>query len=187
MTTVFTNPATGAADAAAAYIRAVLDTLGTRDPLAVLGGTPAGLRSAVSEVHAEALRVPEARGRWSVGEVFAHLADSELVWAFRLRMILGQDRPTLGGYDQDAWARRMQYAKLPPAESLDRFDRARTWNLQLLRRLPDEDLDRVGVHAERGEESVRHMVRLYAGHDLVHAAQVERILATVAQATPADG
>jgi hypothetical protein len=38
------------------------------------------------------------------------------------------------------------------------------------------DFDRVGVHAERGEESVRHLMWLYAGHDLVHLAQARRIL-----------
>jgi len=38
----------------------------------------------------------------------------------------------------------------------------------------------VGVHGERGEESVERMVPLYAGHDLVHLRQIRRILSAVA-------
>lgn len=174
--TIFTNPADAAPETAHAYIEAVLGKLGKRDPREVLAGTPGELGRLVREVPPAVLRRPEAPGRWSVGEVLAHLADSELVWAFRLRMVLGQKRPPLAGYDQDAWAGRLSYAEVDPSASLERFDFARSWNLALLDRLPDEALDRVGVHAERGEESVRHMIRLYAGHDLVHVAQIQRIL-----------
>ena len=172
----FTNAADGAAEEAAAYVDAVLGLLGDRDPLAVLRATAGELRAAVGGVPDAVLRRPEAAGRWSVGEVLAHLADSELVWAVRLRMVLGQERPALAGYDQDAWARRMRYADVDPRRSLERFAGVREWNLSLAGRLPDTELDRVGLHGERGEESVRHMIRLYAGHDLVHLAQVRRIL-----------
>lgn len=48
-------------------------------------------------------------------------------------------------------------------------------NLRLLTRASDGDLTRVGVHAERGDESVAHLIRLYAGHDLLHLKQIERI------------
>jgi len=174
--TRFTNPADAAPEAAAAYIEAVLGKLGQRDPREVLAGTVDELRRLVEEVPPAVLLSPEAPGRWSVGEVLAHLVDSELVWAFRLRMVLGQERPSLAGYDQDAWAERLSYAEIDPSTSLSRFEIARSWNLALLDRLPDGAFDRVGVHAERGEESVRHMIRLYAGHDLVHLAQIRRIL-----------
>jgi hypothetical protein len=39
------------------------------------------------------------------------------------------------------------------------------------------------LHAERGKETIEHLVRLYAGHDLNHLAQVERLVAV--GATPA--
>ena len=174
--TIFTNPADAAGDAAEAYVEATLDMLGARDPLQVLAETPDALAEVVRGVPEDRLRAPEAPGRWSVGEVLAHLADSELVWAVRARFVLGQPRPTLTGYDQDAWAERLDYREASPAESLGRFRSLRGWNLELLEGLSDAELDRVGVHVERGEESLRHMVRLYAGHDLVHRAQIRRIL-----------
>ena len=174
--TIFTNPADAAPESAAAYIEAVLGKLGDRHPREVLAGTSDELKRLVREVPPAVLKKPESPGRWSVAEVLAHLADSELVWAFRLRMVLGQERPSLTGYDQDAWAERLSYADVDPSTSLSRFDVARSWNLTLLDAQPDHALDRVGFHAERGEESVRHMIRLYAGHDLIHVAQIRRIL-----------
>src|SRR5206468_5663668 len=48
--------------------------------------------------------------------------------------------------------------------------------VRLLKGLNDEELDRYGVHSERGNESVRRLVRLYSGHDRNHVGQIERLL-----------
>ncbi|MGD8495101.1 MAG: DinB family protein [Gemmatimonadales bacterium] len=173
---VFTNPADGAPSAAATYVEAVLGMLGDREARPVLAAAPGEFREVVAGVDDGRLLRPESPGRWSVGQVLAHMVDSDLVWAWRLRLILAHDRPTLGGYDQDVWARRLRYEDVDPRASLERFAQVRSINLDLLDRLPDTDFDRVGVHAERGEENVRHLMRLYAGHDLVHLAQARRIL-----------
>lgn len=163
-----------------AYIDALLNLLGDADPLGVLREAPLWLRSRIVGLEASRLLAPEAPGKWSVGGVIAHLADSEVVWGFRLRMILAEERPRLAGYDQDLWAEAFDYAHPKLEPSLDLFAGLRQSHLELLARLPASDWERVAVHAERGEESVRHMVRLYAGHDLVHQRQIERILASQA-------
>lgn len=80
---------------------------------------------------------------------------------------------------QDAWADRLGYADADPAESLAEFTVLRRGNLRVLGRASESDLDRVGLHAERGEETVWHMTRLYAGHDLLHLRQIERIRGAV--------
>ena len=61
------------------------------------------------------------------------------------------------------------------ADLADDFAMARAVNLGLLERLPAEAWDRVGLHAERGEESIRSIVATYAGHDRIHLAQIETI------------
>jgi hypothetical protein len=176
---VFTNPATGAAAQAAAYTAAVLDLLGDRDPASVLRETPTAVRRAIDGVPPAALRTPERDGKWSIAQVLRHLADSDVVWGWRLRLILSQDRPTLTGYDQDAWALRLRYEDADPAESLQVFEVLRRDNLRLMAQATADDLRRVGVHAERGEESLEHLRRLYAGHDLLHLRQIDRIRAAV--------
>jgi hypothetical protein len=177
---VFTNPASGAAGQAAAYTNAILELLGSQDPAAVLRATPAALQRAIDGLDAHAMRRPEKPGKWSIAHVLRHLADSEVVWGWRLRLILAQDRPPLTGYDQDAWADRLHYDEADPADSLQVFNTLRRDNLRLVERASPEDLTRVGVHAERGEESIEHLRRLYAGHDLLHLRQVERIRQAVA-------
>jgi uncharacterized damage-inducible protein DinB len=177
---VFTNPASRSAEQAAAYSAAVLDLLGDRDPIHVLERTPAALAAAITGLSDAQLREPEAPGKWSHTHVLRHLADSELVWGYRLRMVLAHDRPRLTGYDQDLWAERLRYGDDDARPAIDDFAALRRANLRLLGRLSPADLERVGVHAERGEESVEHMIRLYAGHDLLHLRQLERIRARVA-------
>ncbi|HUE96207.1 MAG TPA: DinB family protein [Longimicrobiaceae bacterium] len=172
---VFTNPASGAPGQAEEYTRAILDLLGSRDPLDVLERTADALGEATADLTDAQLGRPEAPGKWSVRQVIRHLADSEIVWAYRLRMVLAQDRPTLTGYDQDAWAARLRYGESDVAESLSEFATLRRGNLRVLRSASTAELQRVGLHAERGEESLEHMLRLYAGHDLLHLRQVERI------------
>jgi hypothetical protein len=113
-------------------------------------------------------------------DVVQHLADSELVIGFRQRLVLAQDRPPLTGYDQDLWSSRLRYDEVDVREALDQFRALRRANLRLWERLSPEDLARVGVHSERGEETLGHLRRLFAGHDLLHLRQLERIRAVVA-------
>jgi hypothetical protein len=172
---VFTNRQSRSPDQAREYTAAVLGLLGDRDPRAVLGATPDLLRRVVEGLSAEQVQTPEQPGKWSIGQVVRHLADSEIVWGWRLRLVLAQDRPTITGYDQDAWAERMHYDAAPVGEALAEFSALRRTHLRLVSGLSDADLTRVGVHAERGEESVAHMINMYAGHDLLHLRQIERI------------
>ncbi len=176
---IFTNAAASTAEETDAYIAAILDLLGDRDPLEVLAETPAALRRLVASVPAAALLVPEARGKWSIRHVLRHLADSEIVWGWRLRVVLAQNRPSLTGWDQDAWADRLHYEEADAAEALEEFETLRRGHLRLLGAMAPEDLERIGLHAERGEESVGRMLHLYAGHDLVHLRQGDRIRAAV--------
>lgn len=176
---VLTNPADGAREGAEAYVHAVLELLGDHDPMDVLRETPSVVRALAEGVSDDRLRTPEGPGAWSVAQVMQHLADSELVWGYRMRRILAEDRPTISGFDQDRWAEGLGYADADVRTALDVFSALRQANLALLDAAPDEALDRVGVHAERGEESLRHMIRLYAGHDLAHRNQLVRILRRV--------
>jgi hypothetical protein len=175
MPSVFANPIRYAPEAADAYVRAILDVLGDRDPLDTMPRTPALLRDAVEGVPDEALHRPEAPGKWSVVAVVQHLADSELVYGYRLRMTVAHDRPPIQGYDQDLWAANLRYDDARIEDALADFEAMRTMNLRFLRALPEEAWERVGLHAERGEESVRKLTRMMGGHDLVHLRQIERI------------
>lgn len=178
---VFTNPASRSAEQAAAYKAAVLELLGVRNPIEVLQNTVPALEEVRHRLSTEQITQPEAPGKWSIRQVLQHLADSELVWGYRLRMVLALDRPQLTGYDQDLWSERLGYDEADADQALQVFGVLRQTNLRLLARASGEDLKRVGMHAERGAESVEQMIRMYAGHDLLHLEQLARIRRTVAQ------
>jgi hypothetical protein len=179
----FSNPAGAAAAASASvYTRALLDLLGKRDPVDVLSEFMPWIAGRISTVHPRILRLPEAPGKWSVIEVLQHLADSDLVFGFRLRMILSEDKPPIQAYDQDAWARTLKYRDVQLELAMDQLRSLRAANIHVLRQLSPAELERVGLHSERGPESAGFLLRLMAGHDLVHRRQVDRILAAVSSA-----
>jgi hypothetical protein len=172
----FANPAGSAAAAAAGYVRALLDLLGSQDPLAVLGEQLPWLERRTAVLDEAELRQPERPGKWSVIEVIQHLADAELVTSFRTRMVLIEDEPELQGYDQDRWATGLRYVEVPLDLALTQLRGLRAANLRLWRTLTPEQRQRTGLHSERGPESVDLIIRMMAGHDLVHRRQIDRIL-----------
>lgn len=177
----FSNPAAGAADAGAAYTRALLGMLGDREPLAVLEELVPFVEARLTggagpAPGTERLARPEAPGKWSALDLLRHLVDTEFIHLYRTRTVLEQQHPPIRGYDQDAWVRLFAPSVPSAAEGLELLRVVRTANLRLWRTLTPAELARTGVHAERGEESVAHMLRLLAGHDLVHRRQLDRIL-----------
>jgi hypothetical protein len=177
---VFSNRSIDPPQERAQYSKAVLELVGGRDPIGILRETPAAAAKAIEGLSPAQLRRPEAAGKWSIAAVLQHLADSDIVWAWRMRLILAQDRPPLTGYDQDLWAERLHYADADAGEALETLRVLRRGNLALIARATPDDLKRVGVHAERGEESAGYLCGLYAGHDLLHLRQIERIRRAVA-------
>jgi hypothetical protein len=55
------------------------------------------------------------------------------------------------------------------------LEAVRSINLRLLRAQKPEAWQRVGIHSERGEESLALTARMHAGHDIVHTRQLLRI------------
>jgi hypothetical protein len=116
-----------------------------------------------------------APGKWSIRQIVAHLADSEMVAAHRFRQVIAEDNPTLVPYDQDAWAQNLDYARRKPKQSLESFRRMRTENYELLKDLPETAYQRTANHLERGVMTLRHMIELYAQHAESHARQLQEI------------
>ena len=176
---VFTNRQSRSPEQARQYTNAILGVLGDRDPWEVLSATAGALRRAVEGLSDGQLSMPEAEGKWSVRQVDRHLADTEIVWGWRFRLVFAQDSPAITGFDQDAWADRLHYDLAPLDDALNEFSVLRRTHLRLLTSASQADPARFGVHAERGEETVAHMMKMNAGHDLLHLRQIDRIRSVV--------
>jgi DinB superfamily len=126
---------------------------------------------ALLKITPEELDARPAPNKWSAREIVHHLADSEMIAASRLRYLLGQDRPTLHGYDQDEFARRLYYDR-PHAVSLELFRLVRESTLEILDRLTPAEWIREGTHTEVGPYSVESWLKTYAAHAHKHATQI---------------
>jgi hypothetical protein len=159
------------------YIDRIVSNVGDGDPWEIQTTTPGRLRQLVAgRSEAELTRQP-GPDRWSVRAIVAHLADCEVVIGWRLRSILAVNGAPLQAFDQDRWAEAFKYEEIPLADSLDLFEASRRGNLRLLRAADPVQLEHFGVHAERGRETITHLLRLNAGHDLNHLRQIEQLLA----------
>jgi uncharacterized damage-inducible protein DinB len=158
------------------YTARMLGFAGTRDPLATMAATPRKLERLLENRTAAEMRRRPASGKWSVRQIVAHLADTEVVFAYRTRMILSRSGTEIQAFDQDVWASEGQYQDVDVKAALAAFASLRKLNLAFVRRLNPEKLSRFGIHQERGKESIDHLTRMYAGHDLNHLGQIAAIL-----------
>jgi hypothetical protein len=147
--------------------------LGGRDPWEVIAATP----SKLAELAALPARVP-APGKWDVRQILCHLADTEMVFAFRLRQAAAEEHHTIQPFDQDKWA--LAYDAYHLQGALELFGVVRTWNVKFIGAQSPEIFDRPVTHPERGTMTFRTIVETMAGHDLNHVAQIERLLAPTA-------
>lgn len=123
-----------------------------------------------------------APGKWSIRQIIAHLADAEMVMAHRFRQVIAEKNPTIVAFDQDAWAKNLDYARRKPKQSLETFRRMRAENHELLKDLPESAFARTGNHTERGSITLLQIVEGAAQHAESHARQMQEIRETYKQA-----
>ncbi|MGD0267774.1 MAG: DinB family protein [Candidatus Sulfotelmatobacter sp.] len=160
------------------YTQRIIGTVEGKESLAVQATTPKKLERLIKGVSTAKLRKRPAPDKWSVNEILAHLAETEIVCGFRMRLILGAPGTPVPAFDQDAWVISGHYEKRDSRKSLEQFRVLREANLALLKSLTPEQWKHYGMHAERGQETIEHIARLYAGHDINHLKQIEQILGT---------
>jgi DinB superfamily len=134
-------------------------------------GGGAAVAEALVKITPDELDFRPAPGKWSVREIVHHLADSEVTAAVRLRLLLAEDRPTIRGYDQDEFARRLYYDR-PHEVSLELFHLARQSTAEILDRLTPAEWVREGTHTEAGAYGVEDWLKTYSEHAHKHARQI---------------
>ena len=158
------------------YSQRIMKGIEGKDPLKTQSATAKKLESLVKRAPASKLRKRPAPDKWSVVEILAHLADTEIAVGWRIRSILGAPGTPIQAFDQDAWAAAGKYAKRDPRKSIEQFRAVRDANLALYKSLSPEQWKHFGMHAERGEESLQRILHMMAGHDINHISQIEKIL-----------
>ncbi len=158
------------------YTQRILANAQGQDPVKVQFATNKKLVRLIKGIPTSKLRKRPAPEKWSVAEILAHLADVEIVIGWRMRSILGDPGTPVQAYDQNAWVISGHYEKRDPRKSIELQRVVREANLALLKSLSLDQWKHFGHHAERGQESIEHIVRMVAGHDINHIHQIERIV-----------
>ena len=138
---------------------------------------PELLKKALDRVPVEARQWRPGAGRWSAHEVVVHCADSESNASLRIRYLVAEKDPLIVGYDQEAWARILDYHAQPLEVALATVVATRAHTAALLDRLSEEAWTRAGRHTESGAYSAQDWLRIYAEHLEKHAVQIDRNLA----------
>ena len=138
--------------------------------------SPKQIAAAVSGLPDKTLQYKPSPDKWCIHEILAHLADAEIIYAYRVRQMLADKKPVIAPIDQDDWARSLGYMETPPAELVALYGLNRHANVQLLRRLKLADLEKSAFHPELNRDvTVAEMVERMAGHGPNHQEQIERL------------
>jgi uncharacterized damage-inducible protein DinB len=149
--------------------------LGNRDARQVIASTPLRLQEIFDSLGEKRADQTPAAGKWSVREILCHLADCEIVFAYRLRQTLAEPHHTIQPFDQDTWA--SHYSAYAAQDALDVFAATRRFNVKLIDSLPPEAFSKPVTHPERGTMTFGTIVETMGGHDLNHLGQIEKIAA----------
>ena len=160
----------------AEYAARILSFIQGKDPIAVQRHTPEAIAQLVAGAPEDALTKRPGTGKWSVAELLAHLADAEISASWRYRQMIEHNGGPLSPYDQELWNTLGDNSSRNPADSLLLFRLLREENVRMFERLTEEQWTSRGLHAERGEMTVRDLMRQIAGHDLNHVEQIRNIL-----------
>lgn len=160
-----------------AYIRKTDNFRAGRDPIALMKAAPAKFARAAEGLSSAKLRKRPARGKWCIQEILGHLLDTEVIYAYRYRMMFGNSGGPIQGYDQERMVREMGYSKRrwSAKQILGHIAALRRATLFAFENLPRPYAKRYGTHSERGKETVRRTQEMIAGHDLNHLEQMKAI------------
>jgi uncharacterized damage-inducible protein DinB len=147
-----------------------------KETIAAAERNPEDIARAVTGLPAKILQYKPAPNKWSIQEILAHLADSELVFAYRLRQALADMQPTFAPIDQDAWARELGYLEASAPELVAQYALLRRSNVRLLRRAQPADFEKSGFHPEQKRQiTVAELAGYMSKHGPNHLEQIERL------------
>jgi len=157
------------------YAKQLLLYVVDKEPLEVFESTPSAIAKTIRGLNNNQLQKPLKKGKWSIAQILAHLADGEIVLSYRFRKVISEPGSKIEYYDQNKWSKNLHYEKADCKKKLTLFTAIRKANVELLKSLSSTEWKRYGIHSERGKENIEKMLLLYAGHDMNHLKQIENI------------
>lgn len=152
-----------------------------RELIDALEKTPDMIAKLVDRLSQANLRLRNSAGEFSAIENVCHLRDIEIEgYTSRINRILDETRPFLPDIDGGRLAIERNYNDQNPDVALQAFADARKQNIQTLRGLANEQLDREGTLEGVGTVTLGRLLLLMREHDEGHI----RDLRVIRETTP---
>ncbi len=135
---------------------------------------PRLLREAIRGMSPAQIDAAPVPGQWSTRQVICHISDFEPVYADRIKRVIAEDRPKMMSGDPDQFAAHLAYDKRDIAVELDLIEACRKHVASILKAIPQDAFERVGVHSRDGDLSVVTLLRRVTGHIPHHAEFIAR-------------
>lgn len=115
-------------------------------------------------------------GKWSIREVVCHLADSEIVYADRMKRVLAEDNPTFFEADPNLFGPALHCSRRPLDAELDLIEAVRVHMLPILHACDATAFGRSGVHSLDGPLTLETLLERITDHIPRHVAFIEEKL-----------
>jgi DinB family protein len=115
-------------------------------------------------------------GKWSVKFILLHLSDSETVLFDRIRRVLSEPRQVLWVFDQDAWAKGLDYSQVPLDISRRVYESVRNAIIYYAGMHYERKGDLEFVHSVTGVRTLKDEFDKVASHNEHHLGQIRLAL-----------
>ncbi|MCC7423118.1 MAG: DinB family protein [Planctomycetaceae bacterium] len=128
------------------------------------------LRESVHGLDDVQLRATPVPGAWSTLQVLCHLADSEMLFAERMKRVLAEHRPPLPFADPALHMKSLACDARNAEEELAVMEAVRRQMARILKAQPAEAWRRVGIHSREGERTLEQLLQKAVDHLAHHLA-----------------
>jgi hypothetical protein len=152
-----------------------IEALDPFESLKYLSSTPEKVAAYLEKAPVSSLSTTGEKEGWSLRQAISHLRDAQLVFAYRVDLILDQENPLLEAKAVFDWADNEKEGASPIDEIFEVYRSSRAKTVERLARIPLKDWWRIGRHEEFGELKLFEQVSYFTSHELTHLPQIERL------------
>lgn len=118
-----------------------------------------------------------APDKWSIHEILIHIADSEANSYVRCRRLAAEPGSSVYGYDENLWAKNLDYHNQNIEDALQLFKWLRKMSYDLIKDIDDTTWHTATIqHSESGTVTFEEWLQTYEEHVPVHIRQMKRNL-----------
>ncbi len=137
-----------------------------------LDGAPDVLETLAGIVPGDAWDFRPDPERFTLREVYKHLAIWDAIFLERTRQMLAREAPELPYMWQTVEELATIYATADPAACIAELRATRAEYVALLKSLTAEQWQRIGIHPRIGAVTIEANTTMVVGHDAYHTAQI---------------